>query len=508
MFDDKDPNRIINYRPLFIAAAGIIAGTAAYQALFDLRISAAARIIVLAVFGLLVGALCVYSAVRRRKTAFIFAAAFVLAFARMAAAVPDNVVAAEYNVTGVVSEVSETQIGTVTLTDVRLDGKHLRYKMRLKAEGETFSVGDEIEAVCLVSEPNRSFGSYDERMDLLSKGISAKAECRSASVVSTDRLPVRQRLLSVKRLIHSRIFELFPENAPVVAGFLLGERSGVDEADYESFRLTGTAHLLALSGFHVGIITALLFLMLPKRFPWLRFIVIGLFLIGYCALTAFSASLVRASIMCMCLLLADAAEQRRDAVSALSLAAIVILAVSPYMLWSAGFRLSFAATFGILLVTSGGAFSKNRPVNRIFSALAVTFGATVATALISARYFGIFTTYGLIANAFAAPVFSAAVTLSFVSVLVGIPFPAVGRVMAFVPDRMIGFAMLGLQRIQSLPYACLNVVSPSALSGILVLVMMFCISPYVLRPLKKRLALTSLVFLLFTASVAADIIRS
>ncbi|MBO4563325.1 MAG: ComEC/Rec2 family competence protein [Clostridia bacterium] len=511
MFDDKDPSRIINYRPLLIAAAGVIAGTALCEAMLGLSLKEGWFIAAISALVVLTCAIAAYSFIKGKKAAFVFIAAFLIAFARMAVAAPAHIEAGEYDVSGVVSEISDTKTNVVTVSDVRLNGRRLDYKLKLtlSSQEEVLSVGCGIEARCYVSEPVKVFGSYNERLSLLSNGISVKGECASAEIVSRNRLPVKQWLLSVKEAIRNRIYYLFPENAPIAAGFLLGDRSGIDETDQDSFLATGTAHILSLSGFHVGILTAVLFFLLPKRSPLLRFTVIGLFLLCYCAITAFSASLVRASVMCMCFLLADLTRDRRDPLSSLSLAAIIILLVSPYKLWSVGFRLSFAASFGILLITAGGGYSStNRIWRKLSSGLIVTAAATAATALISAQYFHTFPTYGILANAAVVPIFSAAITLSFAATLIGIPFPAAGKILAFAPDKLIGFAMLILQKIRALPYSQLNVISPSTLSGILMLLLMFAISPYILRPMKTRLKVFLGVFLVFTASVIADIIRA
>lgn len=506
MFDPDSPNRIINYRPLFIAAVGFISGVALYEAFSSF---AHASAILLPIVCIIFAALFLFSAIKRKRTLLVLSAAFLLAFARMTAAAPDNVVKGEYRLTGTVLSINHGKTDSVILTGASLDDHKLKYRVKLTiSSGELPTIGDRITASCSAREPSRRFGSYDERLDLLSKDTFVIAAADKVSTLGTGMLPLTEKLYNVKSFLRDRIYLLFSDEAPIAAGFLLGEKAGLDEADVDSFRATGTAHLLSLSGFHVGVLTSLLFFILPKRFPWMRMVFVSLFLLGYCAVAAFPASLIRASLMCFCLMLSEVTEERRDSLSSLSLAALVILAFSPYSLWSVGFQLSFAATFGILLILSvGEGRSASVTLRRIRSAASVTLGATAASALISARYFGVFPTYGLAANIIAVPIFSAAITLSFFVLVIGVPFPAIAQIAAWVPRKLIGAAMFIIRRIESLPYSSIEVISPSLLSGVLMLIMLFTISAYVLRPIGKRLKLTALAFLLFTASLAADIIK-
>ena len=504
----EDPNRIINYRPLFLAAVGFMLGSALfglYSAHGRSSILAAAAFAVI----VLASAAAFAAALKRRSTFIcILIAAALLGAARMSAAAPDTVKEGEYTLRGTVFEVSGGKKAAVSLCRAELNGAPLKYRVKLETTGGAPRIGQRIELSCKVRTPERQWGAYNERLALLSNGISLKASGGSYTVVSDNDLPVWRTICGVKQALHNRIMELFPENGTIVAGFLLGERTGMDEYDEECFKETGTAHLLTLSGFHVGLITALLFFLLPKRFPWLRFAAVTLFLLFYCSITAFAPSLVRASIMCVCIMIADVAERRADTLSSLSLAALIILAVSPYKIYSTGFRLSFAATFGIILFTRMGVRrSKSRAVSYLIELITVTFAATAATVLFTANTFGVLPAYTLLSNIVAVPLFSVAVTMSFAALLIGMPLPEIGFIAAWPADRIITGAMRVLGFIRSLPYSQIRVFRPSSLTAVLLLVLMFFVSPFVLRPLNKRIRAALPVFLLFTVSVFADIIR-
>lgn len=508
MFKEHDPNRIINFRPLFIAAVGFVLGIYAFEALRNLDVSYTLHIVLSVALLLIVFSLGAYAVIRGLKTPLIFAGFFVLAVIRMAVIPQFDSYNGDCLMTGIVDDIPKP--GIVILSDVGINNAQVPCKVKLsvKSDGGCPNVGDRIAFNGSVKLPAARFNSYDERLNLLADGIGLKAECEYWKLLSSDNLPVRQGAISLREFFNERIELIFGKNSSIVSGFLLGEKAKVDKEDLESLRETGTAHLLSLSGFHVGLLTAMLFAVLPKRFPWLRLVITGAFLLMYCAVAAFSASIVRASIMCMCLVLSEVTERRRDALSSLSLALLIILMFSPYKLFSVGFKLSFAATLGIILTASAGsARTKSLLLNRILNAVLVTVGATAATSIISARYFGVFNTYGILANLIAVPVFSIAIVFSFILLIVGIPFPELSGYLAWIPNRLIDGALTVLDSIRSLPSAQIETFTPSVLTGVLMLLLMFSVSGYVLRPLKARMKIGMAVFFLFTTSIIADIIR-
>ena len=498
----------MNFRPLLFIAVGFASGIFAFEvyrslALPNVAFFAALVLIVGVVF------LIFYSFFKgKSKARTLFILAFLMGLLRMGFALPQSVTSGDYQLSGTVSSISESSAYTVILTDASINDVSLKYKVKLNIrdrESDPPSVGDRIETRCFVK---KEFVGYDiSSLSMLSTGVGLSTWCKEYEVTERNRLPLTQWIASVRSALKNRIGELFKDNAPMVTAFLLGDRSGIDYGELESFRNTGTAHLLSLSGFHVGVITAGLMFLLPKRYPKLRFFAISLFLLLFCMLTGFAPSLVRASIMCVCLLLADVTEQRRDSLSSISLAAIVILAFSPYSLWSAGFRLSFAATIGIILFADCGIAKTGSPVlNRVLENSIVTFSAAAATVLISARYFGYVDTYTLPANVIAVPFYSLAISMSFGALLLGIPLPFVAKYFAWVPDKLIGGVNFVLSGIASLPYARLEVRTPLDICGFLMLLLMFMISPYVLRPIKHRLIISIPVIIMFLASIVMSAI--
>ncbi len=143
---------------------------------------------------------------------------------------------------------------------------------------------------------------------------------------------------------------LSERNAAVARGMTLGFRSDVDEETNDSFRRTGTIHLLAISGLHVSlVIGAFVFflrrLCFPTRFVCLAAISIALF---YLFLTDVRIPVIRATVLIVTVSVGTLIGRRGLSLNSLALAALIILAWNPCELFQLGSQLSFMATGSFL----------------------------------------------------------------------------------------------------------------------------------------------------------------
>jgi len=118
---------------------------------------------------------------------------------------------------------------------------------------------------------------------------------------------------------------------------------------------TGTAHILAISGMHIGVIAAIFmftFKMLPmdRRF---RLGMTAILLIGYALMTGGRPSVIRATIMAVVLLGGYMFERESDSINLLGLAAFILLLMNPFYLFDVGFQLSFVCV-GAIFMSMGG----------------------------------------------------------------------------------------------------------------------------------------------------------
>ncbi len=212
------------------------------------------------------------------------------------------------------------------------------------------------------------------------------------------------------------------ENHGIIKALSLGYRADIPEDVMDAFRKTSTAHLFAISGLHVGFVVYIfygVFIWLLKRWERvmlainIRKLALVLAFIPaffYAALSGFQLSTVRATIMVGIFVVLFAAGRVRDLYSALSLAALLILAFLPGSLWDVGFQLSFMAVLSIIYLTPklcrGIYSSEERPAmgRRVWLFLVVTMAAMAGTYPILMYHFKTLSLSGIVANPLVVPV--------------------------------------------------------------------------------------------------------
>lgn len=153
--------------------------------------------------------------------------------------------------------------------------------------------------------------------------------------------------------------------APMVVALTLGDQSDIGDADWDVFRRTGTSHLVAISGFNIGIVAALGFFLgrwawtlwppLLLRFPAQKagWLVSGLFAIAYSAIAGFEPPVTRAMLMALFVIGAGFANRLGQPSRVLALAWLLILLLDPLAVLSPGLWLSFGAVAAIFYVSQG-----------------------------------------------------------------------------------------------------------------------------------------------------------
>lgn len=184
------------------------------------------------------------------------------------------------------------------------------------------------------------------------------------------------------------------ETAGFLLAVILGEDSYLDGGVRDAFSSVGLSHALALSGLHVGVIAGFLaFLLFPARLFhrgfYLRPIITGLLIWAYALLVGMGPSVTRAAAMLSVFIAARLLQRDANPFNSLCVAAVVVMAISPYSIFTPGFQLSFAAVLSILLFCHvEPQWLKRRPILRFAAGLfAVPVAAMLGTGLISAYYF-------------------------------------------------------------------------------------------------------------------------
>lgn len=189
----------------------------------------------------------------------------------------------------------------------------------------------------------------------------------------------------------------------LLLGFLLGDTRDLDPTTTEQFRAAGLSHLLAVSGANVAFVLALASPML-RRLPVVARAAGGAtVVVVFAAATRFEPSVLRASAMAAVVMVARLLGRKVAAGRALALAVCALLAHDPLLVHSLGFRLSVAATAGIVAFASGFGRALRGPAP-LRDALGVTLAAELAVAPLLAAELGGVPAIAPVANVLVVPV--------------------------------------------------------------------------------------------------------
>ncbi|MDO5021774.1 MAG: ComEC/Rec2 family competence protein [Eubacteriales bacterium] len=256
--------------------------------------------------------------------------------------------------------------------------------------------GQRLEFSAKLYHPRPAQNSYgfDFRLYLLQKGIAlGLSGAKDLSFIPERQLQHQSPLLRLKLYAEEKLDEIFRENSALPKALLIGLRDGIDEETSQNFRMAGISHVLAISGLHISLLVYVLSWVFSKLKikPFVSNAIILLFLGFYCVFLSFTSSVVRASIMAAVLMLGKSKRKRRDSLTSLSFAFLIILIFKPLELFAVGFQLSFLAVLGIILTgNSVRHYLRKRPyrkTHKIWLAYGISLGAALYTLPIIANTF-------------------------------------------------------------------------------------------------------------------------
>lgn len=273
-------------------------------------------------------------------------------------------------------------------------------------------------------------GGFDFRRMAWFEGLGAVGYTRSPvlALAPAEEGQAGLAIFRIRMALSNWVQARIPGTAGAFAAAILtGDRSGMPKEAVEALRNSNMAHLLAISGLHMGLLTGVVFTalrMVMALVPWLalrypikKFAALGAMVVGagYLALSGGAVSTERAFIMVSVMFAAVLLGRRAISLRSVAIAATLILLRAPEALFGAGFQMSFAATTA--LVAAFGVLRDNRdrlprPPRWLAPILAVVLSSAVAglaTAPFGAAHFNRIADYGLIANLLSVPLMGALV---------------------------------------------------------------------------------------------------
>lgn len=254
----------------------------------------------------------------------------------------------------VVSDVKETEYKNTYKIKLK-KYKNVYFILRVpKTKKVNLTYGDmiKISGQYIIPEKARNYGGFDYREYLKSQKVYGIYEADNIELLNVKKVS-KVELLSnyIKQKIILNINKILPQDtSQLFLGILIGYDNKLSESIEESFRKSNLTHLLAVSGAHVAyIIIGFNFILgklkFSKKIVKLLSIV---FLIFFMYITDFSASVVRASVMGILLLVSSIIYRKNDTQTSISLSILLILIENPFKILDIGLILSYFATIGII----------------------------------------------------------------------------------------------------------------------------------------------------------------
>ena len=369
----------------------------------------------------------------------------------------------EFGVNGkVVSAQYYDERAQVVLSDIKIDG--VAYEGKLIAylvgvDEENIKVGDVIFTEGQVWTKLQIYGDYGASSFADDIRYALRSE-NGVQVISSNFSPFSFIRDHLRKRLYLGMGE---DTASLVFAILTGDSSGIESGVLENVRAGGIAHIFAVSGLHIGTLYGACSMLAQKIKPLkkrkvVRAIGISALLVFYGAICGFRESVVRALVGCIVAEFCQVVGVKRDMTETLSIAGIFVLLTNPVSLFCVGFQLSFLACFGIALLARPiqvwlerifrcvrkGKFDEENskyPIGysrgvrgKIFSFLAVTLSAQLATAPALYSAFGYLSSWGLLLNCLLVPCVATVfpITLAFSLLSCLLPSSLSGLVLFFL----------------------------------------------------------------------------
>lgn len=317
--------------------------------------------------------------------------------------------------------------------------------------------------------------------------------------VGEEELSLRERLLRFSHRLQTKYMHtaFSKDGLGVLAALTLGDKRMLSDEVRAVYTDAGAAHVLALSGLHVGVIYAMLTFVIrgvvrKRNMRWLRDLLVVVVLWLFALMVGMSASVVRAVAMCTLYILARWVGGDSSSINTLSLAALLMLLVRPFYLFDVGFQLSYMAMAAILWIEPyiERAFYKHslpRVPAYFIGIICMSLAAQLGTFPLTLYHFGTFPSFFLLTNLLVIPFLSIILSLMllwWILVLAGMPLSVpLGQFLQYLTEGMNGC----LACIGEWPGAVLHVMHYNLLSVVFTYLIVLFLGLFVVKKWSRGL---------------------
>ena len=223
----------------------------------------------------------------------------------------------------------------------------VKFVVRDYTKYKKIKVGSEIKLTGKFKDLNKmSYESFDYGRYLRSMGYKGLIYLKDYSIVGNNLM--YEYIYKAKSYISNTIRYLYKTNSDFINSMMLGQKDDLSQNEKLMFTRTGTSHIIAISGFHTGILSGLIIFMMGKINKIYKLIVLSTMMFIYSAMVGNSPSIIRAIMFMISLYLSFFLDRKMDKISTLSFIGILFVINNPYIIYNISFQLSFLATLSII----------------------------------------------------------------------------------------------------------------------------------------------------------------
>lgn len=284
-------------------------------------------------------------------------------------------------------------------------------------------------------------GNFDSRKYYLSLGFYGKIEAGTIEVINSDYSGIRQELYELRMEIIERleklcsdnngIFSIINNKNGIIGAIILGDKTDLDSDIKELYSVSGIAHILAISGLHISFIGMAIYRLLRRRFRFLFSAAVSIpVVLSFGIMSGFGISTIRAIIMFILKIIGEVLGRKYDAITAISLAGLVLLVQNPFVVCNSGFQMSFGAIIAIVLILPVVEEILNTD-NKIIKVISANFTISLVMNPILAWNYYELPTFSFLLNIVVVPLMSVVIVSSIAGIFCSCIMFGFGKVVIF-----------------------------------------------------------------------------
>lgn len=269
-------------------------------------------------------------------------------------------------------------------------------------------------------------GNFDSRKYYLSLGFYGKIEAGTIEIINSDYSGIRQGLYELRMEIIERLEKLCSDNKGIfsiinnkngiIGAIILGDKTDLDSDIKELYSVSGIAHILAISGLHISFIGMAIYRLLRRRFRFLFSAAVSIpVVLSFGIMSGFGISTIRAIIMFILKIIGEVLGRKYDAITAISIAGLVLVVQNPFVVCNSGFQMSFGAIIAIVLILPIVEEILNTD-NKIIKVLSANFTISLVMNPILAWNYYELPTFSFLLNIVVVPLMSVVIVSSIVGI--------------------------------------------------------------------------------------------